>query len=124
VVSVNSSVHTDAIADGYRGIDSPRRPEPRTDHWDWQLHANCRGIDPEIFFPPTGERGRALLIRETQAKAVCQGCPVLDSCQSYAMTTREPFGIWGGLTTRERALRASCEEGLRAQHGEARYNAT
>ena len=37
-----------------------------------------------------------------RAKAVCQVCPVRVECTEYAMTIREPYGIWGGLTETER----------------------
>lgn len=36
------------------------------------------------------------------AKAICAGCPVRATCRAYALTAREPYGIWGGLTARER----------------------
>lgn len=41
-------------------------------------------------------------VREQQAKAICQGCPVRQVCLDHAVATREPFGIWGGLTEQER----------------------
>lgn len=67
---------------------------------DWRSQAACRGTDPELFFPV----GRDDVERpETDAaKEICAGCPVVDECLAYALTTRQPDGIWGGLTTSER----------------------
>ena len=61
----------------------------------WQLAANCLGVDPDLFFL---ERGAST----KEAKAVCQGCEVRDDCLEYALVNGEKFGIWGGLSERER----------------------
>jgi WhiB family transcriptional regulator, redox-sensing transcriptional regulator len=61
----------------------------------WQMLSNCLGVDPDLFFP---ERGAST----KDAKAVCQGCVVREDCLEYALTNREKFGIWGGLSERER----------------------
>ncbi|MEI2640468.1 MAG: WhiB family transcriptional regulator [Microthrixaceae bacterium] len=61
----------------------------------WQLSANCLGVDPDLFFP---ERGAST----KEAKAVCQGCVVREECLEYALANGEKFGIWGGLSERER----------------------
>ena len=61
----------------------------------WQLKANCLGVDPDLFFP---ERGAST----KEAKAVCRGCVVRDECLEYALANGEKFGIWGGLSERER----------------------
>lgn len=61
----------------------------------WQLLANCLGEDPDLFFP---ERGAST----KEAKAVCQGCEVRGDCLEYALANGEQFGIWGGLSKRER----------------------
>lgn len=63
----------------------------------WQDHANCLGIDPDLFFPERGEP-------TTEAKAVCAGCRVRTECLEYALAIREPHGIWGGASARERRL--------------------
>jgi WhiB family transcriptional regulator, redox-sensing transcriptional regulator len=64
-------------------------PEP------WQTHAECRGADPDLFFPTQGEA-------TAPAKAVCAACPVRIDCLEYAMSNRITFGIWGGMSERER----------------------
>lgn len=79
-----------------------RLPQPRAEVWDWQLEGACRGMDSAFFFHPTGERGPARARREAQAKAICQGCPVLDMCRHHALAVHEPYGIWGGLSESER----------------------
>lgn len=61
----------------------------------WQNKANCMGVDPELFFPERGASTR-------EAKEVCRGCVVRDECLEYALANGEKFGIWGGLSERER----------------------
>lgn len=61
----------------------------------WQSKANCMGVDPELFFPERGASTR-------EAKEVCRGCVVRDDCLEYALANGEKFGIWGGLSERER----------------------
>jgi WhiB family transcriptional regulator, redox-sensing transcriptional regulator len=80
-----------------------RLPGPVADLWEWQLDGTCRESDPRIFFHPEGERGPARRDRDAAAKSVCAGCPVLDQCRRHALTVREPYGVWGGLTEDDRA---------------------
>ena len=61
----------------------------------WQERANCLGVDPDLFFPERGASTR-------EAKAVCRGCEVRVDCLEYALAHGEKFGIWGGLSERER----------------------
>ncbi len=70
---------------------------------DWQLRAACRGPQSAVFFPPgTFERKDEKLVRETRAKEICRTCPVKNPCLDYAVSIREPHGIWGGLNEAER----------------------
>ena len=62
---------------------------------DWQTRANCMGVDPDLFFPERGASTR-------EAKEVCRGCVVREDCLEYALANGEKFGIWGGLSERER----------------------
>ncbi|GAB3510360.1 transcription factor WhiB [Amycolatopsis cihanbeyliensis] len=62
---------------------------------DWQERALCAQTDPEAFFPEKGGSTR-------EAKRICQGCEVRDDCLEYALAHDERFGIWGGLSERER----------------------
>ena len=61
----------------------------------WQVQANCLGVDPDLFFPERGASTR-------EAKAVCRACVVRQDCLEYALVNGEKFGIWGGLSERER----------------------
>ncbi len=61
----------------------------------WQDQANCLGVDPDLFFPERGASTR-------EAKEVCRGCVVRNDCLEYALENGEKFGIWGGLSERER----------------------
>jgi WhiB family redox-sensing transcriptional regulator len=61
----------------------------------WQKYANCMGVDPDLFFPERGASTR-------EAKEVCRGCVVRDACLEYALSNGEKFGIWGGMSERER----------------------
>ncbi len=65
------------------------------DELSWQRLANCLGVDPDLFFPERGASTR-------EAKEVCRGCVVRDDCLDYALANGEKFGIWGGLSERER----------------------
>jgi WhiB family redox-sensing transcriptional regulator len=61
----------------------------------WRMYALCAETDPEAFFPDKGGSTR-------EAKMVCRGCPVRGDCLEYALANEERFGIWGGLSERER----------------------
>jgi WhiB family redox-sensing transcriptional regulator len=77
--------------------------QPVSEIWNWQLLGACRGLDVEIFYHPAGERRREKKSRINQAKQVCQQCPVINACADWALRTREPYGVWGGLSEDERA---------------------
>jgi WhiB family redox-sensing transcriptional regulator len=79
-----------------------RLPEPLIETWSWQAHGACRGKDPEMFFHPEGERGRSRRLRVEIAKAVCATCPVIVACREHALSVREPYGVWGGMSEEER----------------------
>jgi WhiB family redox-sensing transcriptional regulator len=62
---------------------------------EWRLDALCAETDPDAFFPEKGGSTR-------EAKRVCTGCPVRAACLDFALANDERFGIWGGLSERER----------------------
>ena len=69
----------------------------------WQLKAACRGPQAAVFFPPSYfERKDEKLEREARAKAICGQCAVREPCLDFAVSSREPHGIWGGLNELER----------------------
>ena len=62
---------------------------------EWQDRALCAQTDPEAFFPEKGGSTR-------EAKRICSRCEVRAECLEYALGHDERFGIWGGLSERER----------------------
>jgi WhiB family redox-sensing transcriptional regulator len=61
----------------------------------WHDKALCAETDPEAFFPEKGGSTR-------EAKKICTGCEVRAECLEFALSNDERFGIWGGLSERER----------------------
>jgi hypothetical protein len=61
----------------------------------WMEASSCAGVDPELWYPEVGGDPRT-------AKRLCASCPVREACLAYALRTAQPFGVWGGLTARER----------------------
>ena len=61
---------------------------------DWSKNARCRATDPDELFVQGAAQNRA--------KAVCMGCPVRTECLADALDNRVEFGVWGGMTERER----------------------
>lgn len=68
----------------------------RTRKWtaDWPIYAACRNSEPDELFVQGAAQNRA--------KAVCFGCKVRTECLADALDNRTEFGIWGGMTERER----------------------
>ena len=62
---------------------------------DWRERALCAQTDPEAFFPEKGGSTR-------EAKRTCLACDVRVECLEYALANDERFGIWGGMSERER----------------------
>lgn len=105
--SVGSAPHiqTGPVPNGANGRPQlslvPERIDPfgddsgDLDEDQWQERALCAQTDPEAFFPEKGGSTR-------EAKRICLGCEVKDACLEYALANDERFGIWGGLSERER----------------------
>lgn len=66
-----------------------------SDELAWQDLANCRGANPDLFFPERGASTRT-------AKSICRECSVQAECLEFAIVSSEKFGIWGGLSERDR----------------------
>ena len=78
------------------GVPGVRRPLSDDDNaLAWQSDALCAQTDPEAFFPEKGGSTR-------DAKKICASCEVRAQCLEYALQNDERFGIWGGLSERER----------------------
>ena len=65
------------------------------DDLSWQDYSRCRGADADLFFPERGASTR-------KAKSICTACEVRVECLEFAIVSGEKFGIWGGLSERER----------------------
>jgi WhiB family redox-sensing transcriptional regulator len=63
----------------------------------WMAAARCRDSDPDLFFPTRGGPDVT-----AYAKAVCATCPVRTECLEYAVVHEERYGVWGGLSPKER----------------------
>ena len=93
------------ISDGSQVVEWGERPSEElgmladlfddAEEQEWQERALCAQTDPEAFFPEKGGSTR-------EAKRICQGCEVRSECLEYALAHDERFGIWGGLSERER----------------------
>lgn len=81
----------DSVMLGVPGVRSETADQPL----GWQADALCAETDPEAFFPEKGGSTR-------DAKRICDSCDVRQQCLEYALENDERFGIWGGLSERER----------------------
>lgn len=88
---VPSNWFVDPVFLGVPGV----RPHDDDTALAWQADALCAQTDPEAFFPEKGGSTR-------EAKRICEGCEVRSECLDYALANDERFGIWGGLSERER----------------------
>lgn len=61
----------------------------------WMADAECKQSDPELFYPDTGHSSR-------DGRAVCARCPVEAECLAYAIEHHERYGVWGGMSERQR----------------------
>lgn len=77
------------------GIPGVRQQSPDDHPLAWQADSLCAQTDPEAFFPEKGGSTR-------DAKKICLSCEVKSQCLDYALQNDERFGIWGGLSERER----------------------
>ena len=95
--SYKPSVPDDWFVDPVRlGIPGLRPQVVEDDNpLSWQTDALCAQTDPEAFFPEKGGSTR-------DAKRICTTCEVKAQCLDYALQNDERFGIWGGLSERER----------------------
>jgi len=80
---------------GLAGVIDTGLPGAGGEEQGWQEQALCAETDPEAFFPEKGGSTR-------EAKKICTGCEVRTECLEFALGNDERFGIWGGLSERER----------------------
>ncbi len=92
---MQSQVPANWFIDVLRSGVGGRYDEFDQDPLAWQADALCSQTDPEAFFPEKGGSTR-------DAKRICSQCNVKSECLEYALKNDERFGIWGGLSERER----------------------
>ena len=91
-----SGVPEDWFIDPVRlGVPGVQREVGDDNPLAWQSDSLCAQTDPEAFFPEKGGSTR-------DAKKICGSCEVRTQCLQYALANDERFGIWGGLSERER----------------------
>lgn len=104
VVDIRRAIHAAPIAP--RGEPTPtgpgrgrRRRRPELDR-TWMTAGACYAAGTAVaeLFHPVGEGDDDY----AAARRICDACPAIDDCRDYALTAREPFGMWGGLTPTER----------------------
>ena len=78
-----------------RSFTKGRCSVPAMQREDWTMRAKCRGMQ-DALFPEASDQKRARL--------VCSGCPVRFECLAEALDNRIEWGVWGGMTERERRL--------------------
>jgi len=77
--------------------------QPPTRH-PWMDEALCTQTNPDLFFEASTERyvSKPSGARETVAKSICRRCPVLEDCRAWVTENPQEYGIWAGMTERER----------------------
>lgn len=80
----------------------PPRPSTVSVALGWRLFARCDSYDTDIFFAPEKEAPAERARREFLAKRICRRCPVLMTCRIDALRRGEMYGVWGGLSERDR----------------------
>ncbi|MEU2429276.1 MULTISPECIES: WhiB family transcriptional regulator [unclassified Streptomyces] len=65
------------------------------EEFSWQENALCAQVGPEFFFPAPGSSTR-------EAKQLCRACEGRVACLEYALANDERFGVWGGMSEKER----------------------
>jgi len=96
VPSAPENWYVDPVRLGVPGVRQPVVPGTTEDNpLAWQTDSLCAQTDPEAFFPEKGGSTR-------DAKKICASCEVRSHCLEYALENDERFGIWGGLSERER----------------------
>jgi WhiB family redox-sensing transcriptional regulator len=84
-------------AKGYESVKSTgnQLTEKQINFLSIRSLAKCAGVSTEVFFVDTEAESIA-------AKEICQDCIIKDDCLEYAIDGKEKFGVWGGLTPKER----------------------
>ena len=76
------------LEDTSREVFFPKPPK-------WQRQGACLGAHPDLFFPERGQSTKP-------AKEICKSCKVKEECLKFALDGSEQFGVWGGMSERQR----------------------
>jgi WhiB family redox-sensing transcriptional regulator len=81
--------------------------------YTWQTLGLCRGVEPEVFFPVSDDDA-------WRAKEICASCNVRETCLAFSLTNRERYGVWGGVTEKERKdmFRRGTAQRILAEHAD------
>ena len=96
------SVRQKASKEGIPLGGGRKGPPPGAAASDWLGDAACAGVDPDLWFPETGDSS-------APAKSVCAHCPVTAECWALLHTLPEPqrrYGVWAGTSVHDRRRRA------------------
>lgn len=86
-LTIGVTVKTTPVPTSLLQLDIEERP--------WASFGSCRDANPDLFFSSDDRSAR-------EAIRICRGCPVASECLAWALDTRVRYGIWGGLTERQR----------------------
>lgn len=81
--------------DTFRDRDAEQLAATEEQLGDWRARAECRTTDTAVFFQPRGASVE-------DAREICRRCPVRSECLDYAVATHQRYGMWGGLSERQR----------------------
>lgn len=89
-------------------MTAPQCPPQADPDTPWRTRAACRGHDPNIWFPNKGDDAT-----RQQALRICRECPVKRACGQTAHDELIPYGIWGGMTEKQRSTASGTTTGQR-----------
>ncbi|MGW2692403.1 WhiB family transcriptional regulator [Streptomyces sp. NPDC001296] len=82
-------------------VSNRHLPDTTSREGDWRALGACRGHkNPELWY--AGGNSVQAQADTREARAICAGCPVLQECRRWALDSREAWGVWGGMTERQR----------------------
>ena len=85
---------TPLAGESFRSPSKPPQQPVCYERGEWITQAKCRAGDPDALFVRGAEQRKAAVI--------CRHCPVVTECRADALDNKVEFGVWGGLTERQR----------------------
>jgi WhiB family redox-sensing transcriptional regulator len=86
---------------GYSYMELMSEWQLKNNDFSWMKNAACQGADPEIFFAESGWH-----TANAKAQQYCRNCTVYKQCMKFAIDNEIDYGIWGGLSPKQRRLKA------------------